>query len=283
MAAVATTRIARAPELLGERALLGHDARDLGDLRRSGSPAGVRPRPMRVNARRWSTSRSRPSVDARRPARASCSSRCRCSAQSIRAGGDVAMMGVRAAPAIEVHGLRKAYGEHEAVRGIDFTVRRGEVFGLLGPNGAGKTTTVEILEGYRSAQRRHGLRARPRPRPRATARCARAWASCCRAAGIYPHLTVRETVAHWAALYPAPARRRARCIALVGLEESRRAARAEALAAASSGGSTSRWRSSATPSSSSSTSRRPASTRRARRAAWETIALAARPRQDRRC
>src|SRR6476619_6992946 len=52
--------------------------------------------------------------------------------------------------AIEVRGLRKVYEEHEAVRGIDFEVRRGEVFGLLGPNGAGKTTTVEILEGYRS-------------------------------------------------------------------------------------------------------------------------------------
>ena len=51
---------------------------------------------------------------------------------------------------IEVHGLRKTYGEFEAVRGIDFEVRRGEVFGLLGPNGAGKTTTVEILEGYRA-------------------------------------------------------------------------------------------------------------------------------------
>src|SRR5947209_10655291 len=53
------------------------------------------------------------------------------------------------AAAIEVRDLRKAYGEFEAVRGIDFKVRRGEVFGLLGPNGAGKTTTVEILEGYR--------------------------------------------------------------------------------------------------------------------------------------
>jgi len=53
--------------------------------------------------------------------------------------------------AIEVEGLRKRYGAHEAVRGIDFSVRRGEVFGLLGPNGAGKTTTVEILEGYRTA------------------------------------------------------------------------------------------------------------------------------------
>src|ERR687887_216879 len=51
--------------------------------------------------------------------------------------------------AIEVRDLRKRYGDVEAVRGIDFSVRRGEVFGLLGPNGAGKTTTVEILEGYR--------------------------------------------------------------------------------------------------------------------------------------
>jgi ABC-2 type transport system ATP-binding protein len=51
--------------------------------------------------------------------------------------------------AIHVAGLRKSYGDFEAVRGIDFEVSQGEVFGLLGPNGAGKTTTVEILEGLR--------------------------------------------------------------------------------------------------------------------------------------
>jgi ABC-2 type transport system ATP-binding protein len=51
--------------------------------------------------------------------------------------------------AISVRGLAKSYDGVEAVRGIDFEVRAGEVFGLLGPNGAGKTTTVEILEGYR--------------------------------------------------------------------------------------------------------------------------------------
>lgn len=51
--------------------------------------------------------------------------------------------------AISVRGLRKSYDGIEAVRGIDFEVAAGEVFGLLGPNGAGKTTTVEILEGYR--------------------------------------------------------------------------------------------------------------------------------------
>jgi ABC-2 type transport system ATP-binding protein len=53
------------------------------------------------------------------------------------------------APVIQVAGLHKAYGDFEAVRGIDFDVSEGEVFGLLGPNGAGKTTTVEILEGLR--------------------------------------------------------------------------------------------------------------------------------------
>ena len=51
--------------------------------------------------------------------------------------------------AISVRGLQKSYGALEAVRGVDFEIEEGEVFGLLGPNGAGKTTTVEILEGYR--------------------------------------------------------------------------------------------------------------------------------------
>jgi ABC-2 type transport system ATP-binding protein len=54
------------------------------------------------------------------------------------------------APAIEVRGLRKSYGELEAVAGVDLEVARGEVFCLLGPNGAGKTSVVEILEGYRT-------------------------------------------------------------------------------------------------------------------------------------
>jgi ABC-2 type transport system ATP-binding protein len=52
-------------------------------------------------------------------------------------------------PAIRVRDLRKSYGTNEAVRGVDFDVEEGEVFGFLGPNGAGKTTIVEILEGYR--------------------------------------------------------------------------------------------------------------------------------------
>jgi ABC-2 type transport system ATP-binding protein len=51
--------------------------------------------------------------------------------------------------AISVRDLRKSYGTYDALRGINFTIEEGEVFGLLGPNGAGKTTTIEILEGYR--------------------------------------------------------------------------------------------------------------------------------------
>src|SRR5208283_2726591 len=50
---------------------------------------------------------------------------------------------------VRVEGLRKHYGDLEALRGITFEIKAGEVFGLLGPNGAGKTTTIEILEGLR--------------------------------------------------------------------------------------------------------------------------------------
>jgi len=50
---------------------------------------------------------------------------------------------------LKVKDLRKSYGDKEAVRGISFEVKRGEIFGILGPNGAGKTTTLEMIETLR--------------------------------------------------------------------------------------------------------------------------------------
>jgi len=107
------------------------------------------------------------------------------------------------APAILVRDLHKSYGAFEAVRGLDFEVARGEVFGLLGPNGAGKTTTVEILEGYR--QRTRGIVSvlghDPGQRPRELRRRV---GIVLQGGGVYRHLTVREIVAHWAGFYPRP-------------------------------------------------------------------------------
>ncbi len=51
------------------------------------------------------------------------------------------------APMIQIENLRKVYGQYEAVKGITFTVRRGEILGFLGPNGAGKSTTMKVMTG----------------------------------------------------------------------------------------------------------------------------------------
>jgi ABC-2 type transport system ATP-binding protein len=120
-------------------------------------------------------------------------------------------------PTIEVNDLRKSYGDVEAVRGVSFSVERGEVFGLLGPNGAGKTTTVEILEGYRhrSSGDVRVLGQDPETRDRRLQeRIGIVLQSC----GFYDRATVREAVEHFAKAYPAP-RDPAEIIALVGLEE----------------------------------------------------------------
>src|SRR5213592_4613125 len=49
---------------------------------------------------------------------------------------------------IELNDLEKSYGETRALKGISFSISRGEVVGLLGPNGAGKTTAIKVMVGY---------------------------------------------------------------------------------------------------------------------------------------
>jgi len=120
------------------------------------------------------------------------------------------------APAIEVHGLCKRYGDYEALRGIDISVRRGEVFGLLGPNGAGKTTTVEILEGYR--QRSGGeVSVLGHDPARRSIELRRRIGIVLQSGGIYSHVSPREALRHWASFYPHP-REVEEVLALAGLQ-----------------------------------------------------------------
>ena len=119
-------------------------------------------------------------------------------------------------PVISIRGLRKSYGDFEAVRGIDLDVQPGEVFAFLGPNGAGKTTTVEILEGYR---RRSGgkvtvLGEDPRHAGRAWRERIGIVLQSCR---LDPYLTVRESLILFAGYYSRP-RPVDEVIGLVGLE-----------------------------------------------------------------
>jgi ABC-2 type transport system ATP-binding protein len=122
---------------------------------------------------------------------------------------------------IEVEGLRKSYGDLEAVKGVDLTVAEGEVFALLGPNGAGKTTTVEILEGFR--KRDAGRVAVLGFDPAAHVRQLKEQMGIVlQSTGIDPYLTVSETIDMYRGFYPHP-RPVDEVITLVGLQEKRNA------------------------------------------------------------
>jgi ABC-2 type transport system ATP-binding protein len=118
---------------------------------------------------------------------------------------------------VQVRGLRKSYGDVEAVRGIDLDVARGEVFALLGPNGAGKTTTTEIIEGYR--ERSAGSVTVLGRDPADLDRDTRSRIGIVlQSTGVDPYLTVEETIDLYRGYYPSP-RPRDEVIDLVGLRE----------------------------------------------------------------
>jgi ABC-2 type transport system ATP-binding protein len=105
--------------------------------------------------------------------------------------------------AVTVDGLRKSYGEVEAVRDLTFEIGSGEVFGILGPNGAGKTTTVEILEGYR--ERDAGTVSVLGEDPAAAGRDWRGRIGVVlQSSATYAELTVRELLELFAGYYDRP-------------------------------------------------------------------------------
>ena len=119
--------------------------------------------------------------------------------------------------AVRVAGLEKSYGAHAAVRGIDFEIGAGEVFGLLGPNGAGKTTTIEILEGYRDRDAGDVEVLGEDPQ-----RAGPAWRErlgiVLQSSALYPNLTVREHLAVFGGYY-GDARDPDEVVEIVGLTE----------------------------------------------------------------
>ena len=105
--------------------------------------------------------------------------------------------------AVSVAGLTKAYRGVEAVRGIDFEILVGEVFGLLGPNGAGKTTTVEILEGYRKPDGGE-VRVLGEDPERTGTEWRQRIGVVLQSSAVYPTLSVREMLALFAGYYSKP-------------------------------------------------------------------------------
>jgi ABC-2 type transport system ATP-binding protein len=119
---------------------------------------------------------------------------------------------------IVVDGLRKRYGDVNAVDGVSFEVEEGEFFGILGPNGAGKTTTLEIIEGLREADggmvKVLGLAPWPR-NPKLLPRLG----VQLQGSSFFERLTAREQLQTFGSLYGVPARKADEMLDTVGLTE----------------------------------------------------------------
>ena len=107
---------------------------------------------------------------------------------------------------LTIDGLRKRFGELQALDGVSFSVERGQVFGFLGANGAGKTTTMRIALGLMRPDEGEvtweGRPARSWPR--------RTWGYMPEERGLYPRMEILEQLVHIASLYGVPRRDAAR-------------------------------------------------------------------------
>jgi len=125
-------------------------------------------------------------------------------------------------PVLHCEGLRKRFGDIQAVNGVSFEIAPGESYGLLGPNGAGKTTTISIVAGLLEADAGEAFVAGKRLTTRSVAAKA-AIGFVPQELAIYPDLTAHENLAFFARLYGLSAKQaRARAeevLKVIGLSE----------------------------------------------------------------
>jgi ABC-2 type transport system ATP-binding protein len=120
--------------------------------------------------------------------------------------------------AVVVDGVRKRYGDLQAVDGVSFAVASGELFGILGPNGAGKTTTLEIVEGLREADGGAVSLLGHSPWPRNPVLLPRIGVQL-QASSFFERLTAREQIRTFASLYGVSPAKADQMLEVVGLED----------------------------------------------------------------
>ncbi|KIQ64407.1 ABC transporter [Kitasatospora griseola] len=121
--------------------------------------------------------------------------------------------------AIAADGIRKRYGDVQAVDGVSLSVSTGEFYGLLGPNGAGKTTTLEILEGIREADEGRVELLGMSPWPRNAKLLPRIGVQF-QASAFFNKLSARETIRTFASFYGIGPKAADAMLERVGLTES---------------------------------------------------------------